>query len=199
MSISPPIPVEAVDAAESTGTYDSVSTPQHAELSDGQLLETYLRSREESAFEQLVSRFGPLVLAVALRQLRDRHAAEDVFQATFLVLARDARRIRSPELVGSWLHGTALRISRRALARRREVSLEQTMRSPATIPAQEAPLLDEINERFEQQLVDEELQRLPADWRAPLVLHFLEGKTVEETAAALGTTTGTIRGRLQRG
>src|SRR5690606_907955 len=100
-------------------------------LSDGQLLQAYLQSKEEAAFGQLVSRFGPLVFAVAMRSLRDRHAAEDVFQATFLVLARDARKIRSPESIAAWLHGTALRICRRALARRRgEVSLEQTMHPP---------------------------------------------------------------------
>jgi RNA polymerase sigma factor (sigma-70 family) len=199
MLISAPQPVEAPDAA-ATEPSQAAPTSHTCAPSDGQLLQAYLKSGEEAAFGQLVSRFGPLVFAVAMRNLRDRHAAEDVFQATFLVLARDARRIRSPESIGAWLHGTALKISRRALARRRgEVSLEQTMHPPATISAERDPLLEEISERFEQQLVDEELQRLPAVYRAPLVLHFLEGKTCEETAAALGISEGAVRGRLQRG
>jgi RNA polymerase sigma factor (sigma-70 family) len=199
MSISPPKPARAVDAV-TAGSSDPGPPSSSSALSDGRLLQAYLRTKEEAAFGQLVSRFGTLVFAVALRSLRDRHAAEDVFQATFLVLARDARKIRSPESIAAWLHGTALRISRRALARRRdEVSLEQTMHPPSTISADNDPLLDEISERFEQQLVDEELQRLPPVYRAPLVLHFLEGKTCEETAAALGISEGAVRGRLQRG
>jgi DNA-directed RNA polymerase specialized sigma24 family protein len=51
----------------------------------------------------LVQRYGPLVLRVARRTLLDYHAAEDVFQATFLVLACRASSIRKRKALGSWL------------------------------------------------------------------------------------------------
>ena len=194
MLSSPPIPAERSITAQPVQSQDVDATRPLADLSDGQLLRNFLEGGEEAAFAQLVSRFGPLVLAVALRSLRDRHAAEDVFQATFLVLARDVRKIRSPDSVGAWLHGTALRISKNALARRpQERPLEDIML------ADEDSQFDDISRQFEQQLVDEELQALPDVYRAPLVLHFLEGKTCEATAAALGTSVGAVRGRIQRG
>ncbi len=186
---------ELVEETESVESSDSVDDAALAVVSDGDLLRRFLQRREEAAFALLVSRFGPMVLGIVLRTLRDRHAAEDAFQATFMVLARDARKIRSPESVGAWLHGTAMRVSKNSLQRRqREVSLKDPLRL-----VDKDALFDEINEQFQHQLLDEELQNLPENYRAPLVLHFLEGKTCEETAEALGTTVGAIRGRLDRG
>src|SRR5438874_8375782 len=96
-----------------------------AALSDGQLLERFASRRDgsaEPAFAALVERHGPTVLNVCLGVLRDRHDAEDAFQATFLVLARRAGSIRNRESVASWLYGVALRVAseaRSAAARRR--------------------------------------------------------------------------------
>src|SRR5947207_10002808 len=58
---------------------------------DGQLLARFAAARDESsrAFEAIVERHGPMVLEACRRVLAgDHHAAEDAFQATFLVLAR---------------------------------------------------------------------------------------------------------------
>ena len=97
-----------------------------AGLSDRQLLERFIARRDstaEAAFAALVARHGPMVLGVCRQLLGDRHHAEDAFQAVFLVLARKARSIRDPELLGNWLYGVALRTARKArvrLARRRK-------------------------------------------------------------------------------
>ena len=52
-----------------------------------------------------------MVLKVCEQLLGDAHAAEDAFQATFLVMARRAGQIRDPERLGPWLHGVALRVA----------------------------------------------------------------------------------------
>src|SRR4051812_30454452 len=88
-------------------------------LSDGRLLERFLlRSDAEGqiAFEAIVRRHGPMVLAVCRRVLGHEQAAEDAFQATFMVLALKARAVRGRESLGPWLHGVAARIARRARA-----------------------------------------------------------------------------------
>src|SRR5437868_15440603 len=83
-------------------------------LADQQLLARFVTGREEDAFAALVQRHGPMVVGVCRRLLREAHDVEDAFQATFLVLARKAGAIRKGEAVGSWLHGVALRVARKA-------------------------------------------------------------------------------------
>src|SRR5262245_37674325 len=93
-------------------------------LPDDRLLERFALGRDEAAFEALLHRHGPLVLGVCRRVLFDAHAAEDAFQATFLVLARRAGSIARPTQLGNWLYGVALRVAGRArktAARRRAV------------------------------------------------------------------------------
>ena len=94
-------------------------------LTDGSLLDRFRHGpaeEAEAAFAALVERHGPMVLQVCRRILGDRHDAEDAAQATFLVLARQARSIRRADSVASWLYGVAARVAgraRRDAARRR--------------------------------------------------------------------------------
>src|SRR5215831_9012492 len=78
-----------------------------AEATDAELLERFSSRREEAAFAALLQRHGPMVLSVSQRVLHQRQDAEDVFQATFLLLARKAGAIRKQSSVSSWLHGVA--------------------------------------------------------------------------------------------
>ena len=86
----------------------------HAGASDAQLLDHFTRRGDEAAFTTLVERHGPMVLGVCRRVLRHAHDAEDAFQATFLLLARKARSLRQPDLLGRWLHGVAYRTALKA-------------------------------------------------------------------------------------
>src|SRR5947209_17337333 len=74
-----------------------------SQCSDAELVREYVERRSQEAFAQLVSRYVDLVYTAALRQVRDRHAAEDVAQAAFLVLARKARSLRPDSVLGAWL------------------------------------------------------------------------------------------------
>src|SRR5437879_2670699 len=80
---------------------------EEAGLTDGQLLECYVRSREEAAFAALVRRHGPMVWGVCSRILGRHQDAEDAFQATFLVLVRKAASVAHREKVANWLYGVA--------------------------------------------------------------------------------------------
>jgi DNA-directed RNA polymerase specialized sigma24 family protein len=77
----------------------ALADPQAAGASDAALLERFVVHREEAAFAALLSRHGTMVLGVSRRVLGQDQDAEDVFQATFLLLARKAGSIRKPESV----------------------------------------------------------------------------------------------------
>src|SRR5947209_2404862 len=86
-------------------------------IDDAVLLERFVRSRDETAFEALVWRHGPMVLALARRLLGSSHDAEEVFQATFLSLVRKANTIHKREALGGWLYKVGYRTALRARAR----------------------------------------------------------------------------------
>ncbi|QJW97384.1 sigma-70 family RNA polymerase sigma factor [Frigoriglobus tundricola] len=165
-----------------------------AEPSDGQLLQQFVSGRDEAAFSTILLRHGPLVLGVCRQILRDTHAAEDAFQATFLVLARKAGTIRDRASVAAWLHRVAVNIARSArtdTTRRRTHESQAATMSP-TYSAEDVPPPDWLA------WVHEEVDRLPEKYRLPVVLCYLEGRTHEAAAAQLGWPLGSVKGRLAR-
>ena len=165
-------------------------------MSDGQLLERFRAqsgSDSELAFEAIVRRHGPMVLGVCRRVLGDEHAAEDAFQATFMVLALRPQAIRTPESSGPWLHGVAMRIARRSLVWRRRRREEPIASRDRVTPSADGQTLVDL-----QTVIDDELSRLPEKYRRPVVLCYLEGQTQDEAARTLGWTKGTVSGRLAR-
>jgi RNA polymerase sigma factor (sigma-70 family) len=168
---------------------------QCAHIPDETLLERFLRQRDEAAFEALLCRHGPMVLNTCRRLLGRAADAEDAFQATFLVFCRKASTITRRQSVGGWLYRVASRICLqvRTAQNRRPGELDRS-REPAA-PAEASAL--EQQER--SAVLDEELSRLPEKYRAPLVLHYLEGKSIEQVAQELAWPPGTVSGRLARG
>ncbi len=166
-----------------------------ASASDRRLLVRFVSGRDELAFAELVRRHGRLVLGVCRRILRDEQDSEDAFQATFLILAKNAAKIRKRASLASWLYAVAHRIAVRASMkkyRRREETIEDEF-------AITDDSLANVAERHQQRLVDEELNRLPAKYRDPIVLHYVLGKTTKEVAEQLQISAGAVEGRLKRG
>jgi DNA-directed RNA polymerase specialized sigma24 family protein len=87
---------------------------QGAGRSDADLIAAFTARHDQAAFAVLVERQGALVMGVCRHVLQQEHDAEDAFQATFLVLAANAGRIRKRESLGSWLYGVAYRVAMRA-------------------------------------------------------------------------------------
>src|SRR5262249_23983072 len=162
--------------------------------SNGQLLSAFVRHRDESAFEQLVRRHGPMVFGVCRRLLGNEHDAADAFQAAFVVLARKAASIRMPEVLGAWLYNVAYRTSMKARSVRskREARERQVSVMPET--AVEPVPFDDV-----ALVLDEELRALPAKYQARLVLCDLQATAGREVAARLRVAPGTLASRLATG
>src|SRR5437899_2614629 len=82
----------------------------HDTRSDANLLQRFALERDDAAFSVMLERHARMVMAVCRRILGDHHAAEDAFQAVFIVLARRASRLSLRKSLGAWLHGVARRI-----------------------------------------------------------------------------------------
>src|ERR1700687_3740601 len=83
--------------------------PEGEGVSDEQLLDSFIARKDEAAFEVLVRRHGPMVLAVCRRILQHPYDVDDAFQATFLVLVCKAATLGSRALLANWLYGVAYR------------------------------------------------------------------------------------------
>jgi RNA polymerase sigma factor (sigma-70 family) len=165
---------------------------------DGQLLNRFRNAGDESAFELLVWRHGPMVLSACRRILADEHAAEDAFQATFLMLARKAGSIGRGQAVAAWLYRVAYRIALRAKMRdARRVRRERIAGEPRAARTSPDPGWSLEWEELRPHL-DAEIARLPEEYRSAFILCHLEGKTNEEAARELGCPVGTIQSRLSR-
>jgi RNA polymerase sigma factor (sigma-70 family) len=165
------------------------------ELTDRRLLARFATQRDETAFATLVRRHGPLVLGVCRRVLGHEQEAEDAFQAAFLILARKAAATRWQDSIGNWLYGVAYRVAckQRARAARRR----QRESQPPVLPEPEAP--PEPAWRELAAVLDEELHRLPDEYRSALLLCYLEGLTRDQAARQLGWSLRTLDRRLERG
>jgi RNA polymerase sigma factor (sigma-70 family) len=170
----------------------------HGGLTDTQLLERFVAQNDQTAFEVLLWRHGPMVLGLCRRLLHGTQDVEDAFQATFVALVRKARAITKREAVGSWLYKVAYRVAvkARSQATRRARHERQVLKAPENSILDEPTHQAAANEL--QQILDEELNRLSDKYRAPLVLCYLEGRTHEEAARELGWARGTISNRLNR-
>ena len=165
--------------------------------SDARLLARFLEGPGEAAelaFAALVERHGPAVRRTCLAALGNPHDADDASQATFLVLARRAGSIRSPESLGPWLIAVARRVARKArseAARRRLTERQLAERRPSSATAHDPSPPDPA--------LAEELARLPVKHREAVAAVDLQGLSHAEAAAELGWPIGTLQARLHRG
>jgi uncharacterized protein (TIGR03435 family) len=161
---------------------------------DMTLLREYARTNSEEAFAALVSRHVNLVYSVALRQLRDPHLAEEIAQATFIILARKAGSLGDHTILSGWLCRTAryvcadgVKIQRRRQRREQEAYLQSQSNEPESDAWNEiAPLLEFA------------LGGLSEKDHDAIVLRFFEGKSMREVGAALGANEETAKKRVNR-
>jgi RNA polymerase sigma factor (sigma-70 family) len=163
-------------------------------LSEAQILDRIARRdvTVEAAFEAILMRHGPAVLACCRRVLGDHAAAEDAFQTTFLVLFQRAGSIRVEESLAPWL----MHVARLAALKARQGETRRRTREHAA--ARPETLISETIASDLRLLVRAQVDRLPAKYRDPVRLCYFEGLTHDDAALALGWPVGTVRGRLSR-
>ena len=164
-------------------------------VTDAELVRRCATRTDDTAFELLLRRHAGMVWRACRAVTRDHHAAEDAFQAVFLVLSRKAGAIRGS--VPGWLHRVAVNAALKRKANRDRQGVGGM--EPVPLPdGRGSP--DSFAESAELSAVlHDELGRLAEAYRLPLVLCYLEGYTHAEAAKSLGWPVGTVATRVARG
>ncbi len=180
---------------------DSVpATPQD----DASTLVARLQRGDEAAFETLVREHGPRMLAVARRYLPQEADAQDALQDAFLSVARSIGAFQGASRLGTWLHRivvNAALMKLRARSRRPEVSVDEEvigrMERARGAGGWASTAHDALSRRELEEIVREEVARLPDEYRAALVLRDVEGFDVAEIALLLDVGAPVAKMRLQ--
>jgi RNA polymerase sigma factor (sigma-70 family) len=171
-----------------------LTAPVSEEWSDRQLLDRFAREHDELAFAGLVRRHGALVLGVSRRVLQHEQDAEDVFQASFLILARKAASKGWQPSIAGWLYCVSYRLAVRSRAR---ISRQRRLERQAGAGSDMTAANEDCKELYSA--LDEELEALRDPYREPLLLCYLEGKTRDQAARQLGWSLRTLERRLGQG
>ncbi len=166
-------------------------------MTDGELLQRYVRDRSETAFGELVSRHINLVYTAALRQVNgDTHLAEDVTQSVFADLARKAARlIRHTSLMG-WLYTSTRFVATnvRRTEQRRSLREREALAMNAIISSTE-PEPDWVLIR---PWLDEAMHSLDERDREAVLLRHFENRSYAEIGARFDVTENAARMRVER-
>ena len=163
-------------------------------LSDSDLIEDFKINRDPGSFDEIVRRYSSLVFGVCFRVTANRHDAEDAFQATFMVLAKSAAKIKDSNAVSNWLYGVAYRVSIRLSKQRAKGKMCDAEHE---IAIADDPF-ENVNNKFIHQKTDEALHGLPEKLRTPMVMRYILGKSNSEVASELDLSVSTVEGRLKR-
>src|SRR5882724_13057111 len=164
------------------------------ELDDIALLKQFAENDSESAFAEIVSRYVNLVYSVALRNVGDAHAAQEISQAVFIILARKANKLPRHAVLSGWLYQTTrltaanyLRTEIRRQKREQEAFMQSTLNEfESEAWPQIAPVLDDV------------MMRLGERDRNAIVLRFFENKNLREVGAAIGASEDAAKMRVNR-
>ncbi len=168
---------------------------QMDQRNDAELLTEFAADGCHAAFAALVNRHGPMAHGIAMRILSSHHDAQDVTQAVFILLARDAKKLASSPSVAGWIHTVTRRLalnahdSRARRQRREHTAMEHATTTTTLNSAQEASCRREL---------DAAIAQLPERYSQPLLLVYLEGAPMDEVAKRLSLHPDTLRTRLSR-
>lgn len=162
---------------------------------DTDLLDRFIAGDQE-AFNQLMRAHEDRVFAIALRMMRNRDAALDATQETFLTLYRKADRFHRKSAFSTWLYRVTINTCYDQLRRQKRRSADPLPETndPADIGSE-----DELTSVELRPDIERALHELPEDFRAAVVLGDFEGHSLETVAEILEVPVGTVKSRLFRG
>ncbi|HJU65248.1 MAG TPA: sigma-70 family RNA polymerase sigma factor [Gemmatimonadaceae bacterium] len=179
-----------------------------ANLPDADVVVLVKQGREE-AFRELIRRYERPVFSLIYRMVRDREAAEDLGQETFIKVLNHIDRYRPEFKLSSWLFKIANNITIDYL-RKRQLNTVSIDGSPHAATAAEVEAtsfdveargesaLEELESKELGTAIEQAISRLRPEYRACILLRHVEGRSYEEIAATLDLPLGTVKTYIHR-
>jgi RNA polymerase sigma factor (sigma-70 family) len=163
--------------------------------SDRVLLAEFVDGRSTDAFAELMRRHAGMVLGVCERRLGSGSESEDAAQAVFILMWQQARKLSQHCSIAGWLHTTTCNVCRNS---QRARALRTKHEHEAAKIAKQSSESSESDWLAIREVLDKEIDNLPAKLRVPLILFHLEGRGLSEVADELNTTVSTVGTWLAR-
>lgn len=158
------------------------------------LIDRYLAG-DVAAFDELMRAHEDRVFAICMRMLRDRDAALDATQDTFITVFRKADRYKAEAAFSTWLYRVAVNTCYDHLRRQQRKRTEPLPEDHDPSDTSSESLLDSVELKPD---VEAALMRLTPEYRAAVVLVDMEGMSLDQAADSLEVPTGTVKSRLFR-
>lgn len=156
---------------------------------------------DAAQFAALVTRHTDRVYGLALHLLSNSEEAEDATQEAFIRAYAHLNTFHSSASFATWLYRIAINVCRDQLRRRQARGQTIELSRVAQLWADERYSVDPervVMALEDRQVIEDALGRLPANYRATLVLHEVEGLTLNEVAVLMNAPLPTVKSRLQR-
>jgi RNA polymerase sigma factor (sigma-70 family) len=172
----------------------TLSAASSSRLTDQELLRRYAGTKDQQAFATLVHRYSNMVMGVCRRASVPAGDAEDVCQAVFLLLSTKAHAVAWKLSIANWLYTTARHLAAKVLRQRQR----RARRESVAARHDSVTMVEDMTVRELFAILEEEIARLPALYREPLVLTYFNDASRQEVAVRLGIPRATVKIRLQR-
>jgi len=156
-----------------------------------------VRNGDKNRYSELVERYQKMVYGIAWSRLGDAGLCEDAAQETFIKAFRYLAALRNPEKFSGWLARIARNVST-SLLRKRGREIDKRKRWRVHQLTSQPIETDSAEEKSLGETLRQTLTELPQQHRECLVLFYLEGKNVRETAGLLGISEAAMKTRLHR-
>ena len=171
-----------------------------------------LQASDDAAVGELTERYGPRILQLSLRHMKNREDAEEVAQDVLMKVYQKDGAFRGDAALSSWIYritfNTAMsRLRSRRLARaadQERARIERAAEAGDPMPERQVAdwshLPDEELLKAElRRAVAEAISELPEIYREPVVLRDIQGLTTQEASSRLKLKDQTLKSRLHRG
>ena len=163
------------------------------------------RHGDASSYEELTKRYAAKIYSLALRLMKDPEDAEEVLQDVFVTIYRKIESFEGKSSFSSWLYRVTFNAALMKLRKRRtanSISLEDALTqinlSSAQISVNQAEAERAATRGQLAAALEEEVQRLPAEYRMVFVLKDVDGLTSREVSKILDISVPAVKSRLHR-